>query len=248
MQGLTTVEFDNMRQTCRSIDHCLMESTTTNPPFLRHPSHLIDKCHEIRLPIPPSLPPQGSCPNPPQGTVRIRACQFQDFDDIRWRNPHLSITPLPQEHLVCEACRRNWHDNIGTNPNPGNPPPNPMSRHDWWRVKLATAHITVCSLCDREQKIQYDPVGHDGCVCYREYYKKRWLCRLCDIATGIEVAGSITEKTNVRQDLRQVGNEMKQMTGRQRPANLPQGQFWCPCGRQVSACHPNSPDPMARKS
>lgn len=109
-----------------------------------------------------------------------------------------------------------------------------MSRHDWWRVKLATAHITVCSLCDREKKIQYDPVGHDGCVCYREYYKKRWLCRLCDIATGIEVTGSITEKTNVRQDLRQVGNEMKQMTGRQRPANLPQGQFWCPCGRQLS--------------
>ena len=220
LHGLNTADFDNLRLTCRTIDHWLMMPSATGA--LRHPPDLVDKCHESGLPIPPSLPPQGSCPNPPQSSVRVRACQVCDYPDLRQLNPHQAITAHPREHLGCEICRRNWHDNIV----PGQSALN-QSRHDVWRFILATAHITLCRLCDREKKRQYRPEGHDGCVCYREYYKKRWLCQLCDVLNGHNIANI----SSYRRHLRQVGNTMQVMPVVQGPAG---SRAWCPCGRQHS--------------
>ena len=227
LQGLTTVDFDNLRQTCRSIDYCLMMPSASG--HLRYPPDLIDKCHEVGLPMPP---PGGSCLNPPQGTVRIRACQFHDHYDLRYVNPHQKITTHPKEHLVCEVCRRNSHFGMMSI--------NPMNRHDYWRVLLARGHVTLCSLCDREKKRQYYPEGHDGCVCYQEFYKKRWLCRRCDFQNDTNVSSDISDLTSRRRKLRQVGNQMRVMPVDQGPANLPQWLSWCPCGRQVSEGAPPS--------
>ena len=234
LQGLTTADFDNLRQTCRSIDHCLMMPSATG--HLRYPPDLIDKCNEVGLPIPPSLPPGGSCPNPPEGTVRIRACQFSEYYDLMYVHPHQHITAAPKEHLVCEVCRRNWHVRVGINL--GMIAPNPVSRHDHWRLLLARGHVTLCGLCDREQKLLYHPEGHDGCVCYREYYKERWLCQRCDIQNGIHAGRYITNFTSRRRRLRQVDNQMRVMPVDQGPENLPRWLSWCPCGRQVSESAP----------
>ena len=233
LQGLNTADFDNMRQTCQSLDHCLTESTTTNPPNSRYLPHTIDKCQDRNLPVPPSLPPQGSCPNPPQCTVRIRPCQSRDFTAVWVAHPHGN-----GERLVCEVCRRNWHYNIGTNP--GTNTLFTLTRHVWWRLTIRSGHVTVCKLCDREQKSQHHPEGHDGCVCYREWYKKRWLCRLCDVRNGDNLArdiGGLAGGLN-RPNLRQVGNRMVTMRVRPGQATLPPGQFPCPCGRQVSEAEP----------
>ena len=148
LQGLTTVDFDNLRQACRSIDHCLMMPSTTGG--LRYLPDLIDKCHEFGLPAPPALTAQGLCPNPPQSMVRIRACQCDDHLYLRRTRPHQAITPHPRQHLVCEVCRRNWHNNIGTNPSSATP--NMVSRHDYWRVLLAGAHISLQSLRPRTKE------------------------------------------------------------------------------------------------
>lgn len=238
LQGLTTVDSDNMRQTCRSIDHCLMQSTNTDPPSLQYPPHTIDKCEDIGLPVPPSLGLRGSCPNPPQCSVRIRPCQYHDFQEIRFWHPHGN-----RELLVCEVCRRNWHDNIGTNP--GTAVLNLHSRYVWWRVAIASGHVTVCKLCDREHKNQHYPEGHDGCDCYREYYKKRWLCRRCDVRNGDNIAGNIAgfARGLNRRNLRQVGNRMVSRPVMRGPVgrwlrSIPPGQFPCPCGREVSENQP----------
>lgn len=236
LQGLTTVDYENMRQTCQSIDHCLMDSTTTNPPNSRYLPHTIDRCDDVNLPVPPigtSLPQGGSCPNPPQCTVRIRPCQSRDFTAVWNAYPHGN-----GERLVCEVCRRNWHDNIRTNPGMHNP--NTIIRHVWWRLTIACGHVTVCELCDREQKSQHHPEGHDGCVCYREYYKKRWLCRLCDMRNGDQLARNIRGLAGGfnRPQLRQVGNRMTLVRIRPGQAVLPRGQFMCPCGRRVSQAEP----------
>ena len=238
LQNLDTLDFDNMRQTCRSIDYCLMEPTDNDPQELHYPPHIIDKCEDIGLPVPSSLGLRGSCPNPPQCSVRIRPCQYHDFLAIRVWYPHGN-----RELLVCEVCRRNWHDNIGTNP--GTAVLNLRSRYIWWRVTIASGHVTVCKLCDREQKSQYYPEGHDGCVCYREYYKKRWLCRRCDVRNGDNIAGDIAGLTRGvnRRSLRQVGNQMDSRPVRRGPVgrwlrSIPQGLFPCPCGRQVSEIEP----------
>ena len=116
LQGLSTADFEDLRQTCRSIDHCLMMPPLAGPAHLRHLPDLINKCHEFGLPVPPSLPPRGPCPNSPQGTVRIRACQFCRHNPLRFANPHQNVTTHPQEHWVCEVCRPNRHSNIATNP------------------------------------------------------------------------------------------------------------------------------------
>lgn len=239
LQNLTTLDFDNMRQTCKSIDHCLMQPKNTNPLELRYPPDIIDKCEDIGLPIPPSLPPQGSCPNDPQCTLRIRPCQYHDFQPIRFWHPHGN-----RELLVCEVCRRNCHFNIGNN-HPAVPQLNPVSRHDWWRFTIASGHVTVCKLCDREQKSQHYPEGHDGCVCYHEYYKKRWLCRLCDQRNGHNIAGDIARLAHGpnRRNLRQVGDRMDARPVTQGPVgrwlrSIPPGQFPCPCGRRVSETAP----------
>lgn len=233
LQNLTTVDFDNLRQTCGSIDHCLMEPTTNNPPRSRYLPDTIDRCDEIGLPAPPSIGLRGACPNPSQCTVRIRYCQHADF-------PALTQAPAcgSNEYLVCEVCRRNWHDNIGRNPRTAII--NPFSRHDWWRLRIASGHVTVCKLCDREQKSQHHPEGHDGCICYREYYKKRWLSRPCDIRNGDDIAYRIDHLAQGvhRQRLKQVGDHMVDTRVRQGKANLPQGQFQCPCGRRVSEAQP----------
>ena len=96
----------------------------------------------------------------------------------------------------------------------------PMSRHDHWRVLLAREHVTLCGLCDREQKLLYHPECHDGCVCYREYYKQRWPCQRCDVQNSINVGGDIPYFTSRRRKLRQVGDQMRVMPVDQRPANL----------------------------
>ena len=108
-----------------------------------------------------------------------------------------------------------------------------MSRHNYWRVTLLGAHITVCSLCDREHKRQYYPEGHDSSVCYREYHKNRWLCQRCDIQNRHNTSHDITEFIGRKRYLKQVGEQMQIMPVAQGPANLPQRQSWCPCGRQV---------------
>ena len=234
LQVLDTTDFDNFRHACRSIDHCLMTPSAAGS--LRYPRDLIDKCHETGLPIPPSLAPRGSCPNPPQSAVRIRTCQFYDHIRLNQRTRGQAITSHPREYLVCEVCRRNWHDNIGTNPLSGIQ--NPMSRHDYWRVLLAKGHITVCSLCDQEQKQQYSPQGHDGCVCYHELYKKWWLCQRCDILNGLWTLREIKFKTDTRRHLKQVGKQIKSMNQVQGPEELPQFMSWCPCGRHVSEPSP----------
>ena len=231
LQGLTTVDFDNLRRACRSIDHCLMKPSATGN--LGYPPDLIDKCHETGLPVPPSLPPCGSCPNPPQSTVRIRACQLHDHFDLRNANPHQANISHPRGHLVCEVCRRNWHHNIGTNPFAATP--NRTTRHNQWRVLLARAHITLCGLCDLEQK-RHHPAGHDGCLCYREYYKTRWLCQRCDVQHGFNVHHDIGTLTARLRHLKHVPGKtpMQIMPDAQGPRNLPQWLSWCLCGRQVS--------------
>ena len=235
LQGLTTVDFDNMRRACRSIDHCLMMPSAAGS--LRYPPDLVDRCHETELPMPPSLPPLGSCPNPPQNTVRIRPCQYFHHIRLRYGNPDQTITSHSRDYLVCEVCRRNWHDNIGMNPLTNTQ--NPMSRHDSWRVLLAGAHITVCRLCDQEQKQQHSPEGHDGCVCYHEYYKKWWLCHRCDLLNSEHVDRRITFLTNAqRQNLKQVGKLMAAMPNRQGPADLRPFMSWCPCGRRETEASP----------
>ena len=234
LQHLTTVDFDNMRQACRSIDHCLMMPSAAGS--LRYPPDLVDKCHEIGLPKPPSLRPLGSCPNPPQSAVRIRTCQYYSHNLLRFGNQDQAITAHSRDYLVCETCRRNWHDNIGDNPLTGIP--YPMSRHDYWRVLLAGAHITVCSLCDQEQKQQYSPEGHDGCVCYYESYKKWWLCHRCDILNGIQIEGRMKFLTRSKRNLRQVGNRITAMPNAQGPKELRQFMSWCPCGRHVTEPSP----------
>ncbi|CAF9935055.1 hypothetical protein IMSHALPRED_010082 [Imshaugia aleurites] len=261
LQGLSTGDFDNLRQTCRSIDHCLMMPSSAGPPHLRHPPHLIDTCNEFGLPVPTTVgPPQrvptgllpdGTCPNPPQSTARVRPCECHNHAPLKFWRSHEIITPSPnrrnpKEHLVCEVCRRNWHHNSGRNPagGPAGGIPAHHNRHDQWRVALTAAHITVCSLCDREQKRQHFPNGHDGCVCYREYYRKRWLCQRCDVRNLLLVhhdIGGFTNNTNNRRRLRQVGNQMQVMPAAQGPPNLPQQLFWCPCGRGVcqAAPHPH---------
>ena len=234
LQGLNTVDFDNMRQACRSIDHCLMTPSAAGS--LRYPPDLIDRCHEIGLPNPPSLGPLGSCPNAPQSAVRIRTCQYYEHIMLRFGTESQAFTEHSRKYLVCEVCRRNWHDNIGNNPLTGTQ--NQMSRHDYWRVLLAEAHITVCSLCDQEQKQQYSPEGHDGCVCYHECYKKWWLCHQCDMLNSAQVRRNMRFKTDARRNLRQVGNQIKAQREAQGPKELPQFMSWCPCGRQVTEPSP----------
>ena len=236
LQGLTTVDFDNLRQACRSLDHCLMMPSATGG--LRYPPDLIDKCHETELPIPPSLHPLGSCPNPSQSTVRIRTCQYFDHNILRFGNQTQAITSHSRDYLVCEVCRRNWHDNIGDDPITRTR--NPMSRHDYWRVLLAEAHITVCSLCDQEQKQQYSPEGHDGCVCYREKYKKWWLCHRCDMLNTRQIDRRMKFLTNAKRNLKQVGNQITAMPDVQGPRELRQFMSWCPCGRRVTEPSPPS--------
>ena len=228
LQGLNTVDFDNMRQACKSIDHCLMTPSAAGG--LRYPPDLIDRCHEV-------LPPLGSCPNPPQSAVRIRTCQYRAHILMRHGTGGQAIAAHSPEHLVCEVCRRNWHNN-GNNPLTG--AQNQMSRHDHWRVLLAGAHITVCSLCDQEQKQQYSPEGHDGCVCYHECYKKWWLCHRCDLLNALQVSGRISFKANAnaRRTLKQVGNVITALLKVQGPKELPQFLSWCPCGRHVTEPSP----------
>ena len=218
LQGLSTLDFDKLGHACRNINHCLRMLST------------------IRSLIPPSHPPRGSCSNSPQKTVRIKACQCHDHLDLRNINPYQAIMSYPQEHLVCQVCRRNWQDNIGRNPLSATP--NITSRHDDWRVILATAYNPVCSLCDQVQKYLYASEGHDGCVCYREYYKKRWLGQRCDLQNGFNIDRDIQSFTNRRRNLRQVGNQMRVMPVVQGPARFPQFLSWCPCGRQVSGPQP----------
>ena len=234
LQNLTTTDFHNLRQTCRSIDFCLMMPLANG--HSRYVPDLIDQCDEFGLPAPPSLLPRGSCPNPPQSTTQIRACQCDDYRELRNYSPHQAVTPRPRDHLVCEVCRHNWHDNIGQVP--GRQHPNHMSRHDYWRVTLAQGHITLCKLCDQEQKRQYYPQGHDGCVCYREYYQKRWLCQRCDIRNRLRVLTSIVPYAGRRRRLRQAGNLMLIRPDEQGPPDLPRWLSWCPCGRQVSEVSP----------
>ena len=236
LQGLTTADFDNMRQACRSIDHCLMMPSAAGS--LRYPPDLVDKCHETGLPEPPSLRPGGTCPNPPQSAVRIRTCQYYGHNILRYGNLGQTITSHSRDYLVCEVCRRNWHDNIGRHPLLGIQ--NPMSRHDYWRVLLAGAHITVCSLCDQEQKDRHFPQGHDGCVCYHEYYKKWWLCQRCDILNGRQVGRNMRFKTDARRHLKQVGKRITAMPQAQGPRDLHQSLSWCPCGRRVTEPSPPS--------
>ena len=107
-------------------------------------------------------------------------------------------------------------------------------------VLLARGHATLCGFCDREQKLLYYPEGHDGCVCYREYYKQQWLCQRCDVQNSINVGGDIAYFTSRRRKLRQVGNQMRVMPVDQGPANLPRWLSWCPCGRQLSESAPPS--------
>lgn len=234
LQGLNTVDFDNMRQACRSIDHCLMTPSATGS--LRYPPDIVDKCHETGLPKPPSVGPLCSCPNPPQSAVRIRTCQYYEHTRLRYRFRDQAITAHPRDYLVCEICRRNWHDNIGTDPITRIQ--NTMSRHDHWRVMLTGAHITVCSLCDQEQKQQYSPEGHDGCVCYQNYYKKWWLCHRCDMLNSAQVHYNAEFLTNARRHLRLVGNRITSMPQAQGPKELPQFLSWCPCGRHVTEPSP----------
>ena len=239
LQGLTTADFDNLRQTCRSMDHCLMTPSANGG--LRYPPDLIDKCHEFGLPVPPSLPPRGSCPNPPQCTVRIRACQYQDYRQLERARPHDGVPPHPEKHLVCEVCRRNWHDNIGTNPNA--PAPNPISRHDFWRCIISAAHITLCRLCDQEQRHLHYPGGHDGCVCYHEYYKTRWLCQRCDVWNLYYLRCEIRSKLDQRRYMKLVDGRLQIMPDRQGPRILPDYSSWCPCGRQLSEPTPAALNP-----
>ena len=227
LQGLSTANFDNLRQASRSIDYCL-----TMPSFsgrLRYPPHLIDKCDEFGF-----LPNRGSCPNPPQSTLRTEACQYFSYDELRPHHPHRMVTRHPREHLVCEVCRRDWHDNVGNDPRNGTPIP--TKPHDLWRTTLAKAHITVCGRCDREQKQKYSPTGHDGCVCYREKYKKRWLCHRCDLfnLACVNNARRTYTRRRPRRNLQQVGDHMQVLPVPPGPANLPSFLDWCPCGREVS--------------
>ena len=234
LQGLNTLDFDNMRQACRTIDNCLMTPKANGS--LRYPPLLVDKCHETELPNPPSVGPLGSCPNPPNNTVRIRTCQY--YEHVILRNGHQDPTfnAHPRDYLVCEVCRRNWHDNIGTDPILRTQ--NTMNRHDYWRVLLAGAHITVCSLCDQEQKEQYSPEGHDGCVCYHNYYKKWWLCHRCDMLNSAQIHHRAGFLINAKRNLKQVGDEIAAMPQAQGPKELPQFLSWCPCGRQVTEPSP----------
>ena len=169
LQGLSTLDLNKLGQTCRNIDYCLRMLSTIGSLIL------------------PSHPPRGSCSNSPQSTVRIKACQCHDHLDLRNINPYQAKMSYPREHLVCEVCRRNWQDNTGRNPLSATP--NITSRHDDWRVRLATAYNTVCSLCDQVQKYLYASEGHDG----------------------FNIDRDIQSFTNRRRNLRQVGNQMRVM-------------------------------------
>ena len=241
LQHLHDGEFNIMRTLCRSIDHCLTTPASgAGPQRLRYQQDLIDVCDETYLPTPPSLPPRGSCPNLPGCCHRVIPCQNRNYPELRSPNPHhiLSPRPRPEQQLVCYACRRNLHHNFGNNINNTNH--TVVSRHEIWRKALAKGHITVCRLCDREQKSCTPPEGLDGCNCYLELYKKRWLCRQCDIKNVGLARREIRNKTIYRGRLKQVGSNIQVMPAAQVPQQNSNAEPWCPCWRRESERAPPS--------
>lgn len=240
LQHLHNGDFNKMRRVCRSMDLGLtIRASGFGPHRLRYQSDLRDKCDEIALPVPPSLPPRGTCPNVLGSWYRVLPCQHNKYPLLRDPNPHHILTRgrrRPKQQLVCYGCRSNWHHNIGTNPGAMNP--NAFSRHDFWRRTLARGHITVCRLCDREQKSRAPPEGFDGCTCYRELYKKRWLCKLCDIKNGTLAMRKINSKMMHEGRLKQVGNFIQIMPAAQVPRQNVNAEPLCPCWRRNSEVAP----------
>lgn len=233
LRHLHNGEFNAMRTLCRSIDHGLtIPASGVGPQRLRYQRDLRDKCDEIFLPVPPSLRHYGSCPNVPGSWYRVLPCQNHNYPELRYPSPHhiLNQGRRTEQQLVCYGCRRNNHHIIRS----FGAIPNPVSRHDFWRRVLATGHITVCRLCDREQKFCTPPEGFDGCTCYRELYRKRWLCKLCDLKNGRLAMLDITNKTTYRGTLKQVGNTIQVMPAAQVPQQNNNAEPWCPCWRRES--------------
>ena len=234
LQHLHNDDFNTMRSLCRSLNLYLMApAPRVGPEYLQYQEDLMDECDETGLPIPPSLPPTGSCPNDNGSLYRVFPCQSDKYIPLRYHRPHGW-----GERLVCYGCRRNWHHNRGTNPGIINP--NGATRYFWWRQNIRRSHITVCSLCDHEQKVNNYPQGLDACTCYRELYRKRWLCRLCDLQNGVVVISQQTVLRGRIKHVRQVGRRMQIMDEIQGPetqADRSQDP-WCPCGRQQSEKQP----------
>ena len=241
LQHLHNGDFNAMRAVCRSIDHCLMTPASgIGPHRLRYQPDLIDRCHESNLPVPPSLPPDGSCPNVPGSWCRVIPCQLHNYLDVMVPYPRHGSGP----HLVCYNCRRNWHHS-STNL-AGNTAP--KTRHEHWRRIIAIGHITVCRLCDREQKASVAPEGFDGCTCYRELYMRRWLCRACDVCNenlaNRAIGGRILYRSRLKQvarynnSLRREETTIQVMPAAQVPKLKGAAGSWCPCWRRGSESEP----------
>lgn len=190
------------------------------PQRLRFQPDLIDNCHQNALPVPPSLPPRGSCPNGPGSWYRVIPRKYHNYEKLRIGGLH--------HQCVSYGCRCSWHHHMDTNP--GNMNLGLVSRYDYWRQIIAMVIITFCRLCDREQRSSIDtpPEIIDGCTCYRQIHRRRWLSRLCNILNEHLGMGKVGNKMMHRGGLKRESNEIKAMPAAQVPQNNNSAGPLCP--------------------
>lgn len=146
---------------------------------------------------------------------QIRKCQFARY----WPPPlfprHYS------DRLVCQGCRDIQHFEPFSG---GGAPPT----YPGWRLLIARAKVSVCRLCDREQRAEAGDEGFDGCTCYADLYQSRWLCHSCDDHNQNNAfRQGVVFKARVC-SLQIVANRM---TIARRPLVPPHERPICPCGR-----------------
>lgn len=220
-RSFTNVELDLLRRTSRTMNtHLLDPSPGTDPPVPRIQEELIDVCEEVD-----ETPQRGPfCQNRRRNHHAIAPCQYRRFRHTRPSHPH-----GPGSRLVCGTCQGRHHFN---------------SLRTVWRetwtglahyIRIVTeSRLEVCGPCDARQRRRH-PNGHDGCRCYRRYYRRRWLCILCDNAQIRSLRSyAVSTRVRVGEILYSRGKMRFGVQGGGRPRRI---RPRCPCGTTRAPQH-----------
>ena len=152
------------------------------------------------------------------------------------------------DYLICDTCRTSAHSRLQWEDFPDvesgkdlpeetkwivrrqedreiQPQSGPRSRYSGWMHWIMHAWMPVCRRCDIEQK-RLHTRGHDGCVCYQNWYLNHWLCQRCDaenLQQYIELTIELKRGKNMRTHAVVGGGLIPNM--------IPdEGGRRCPCG------------------